>query len=367
MTGHVRARSLGSFEIRYSLGVDPATGRRKTATATVKGSRKDAERELRRLLRQVDLGEHAKAGPMTTGAWLTQWLGLVEETLAPQSYLRYSSVIRCRLAPTIGDVLLAKLTPAHIAEAYAGMTMLAPRTRHLIHRVLVAALGRAVELQLLARNPAGAFRHRLPRIEATEMAVLTAEQIQLVLEAAVDTGLHTPILLALATGARRGECLALRWRNVNLDAGTVLISESMEQRGGQAKAPKNNRSRTVTLPAFAVTALRARKVVQAEELLRLGVRQNGDTMVCARADGTAPSPDVTTEGFHRLAAKLGLPVHFHSLRHSHATLLLAAGVHPKVAQERLGHSTVALTIDLYSHVSEGMQRDAADKLDKLLG
>lgn len=364
MTGHIRQRSPGSFEIRYAVD-----GKRKTAT--VRGTKRDAEKELRRLLRQVDLGEHADAGQMTTGAWLTQWLGLVEETLAPQSHDRYETIIRCHLAPALGDVPLAKLAANHIAAAYAGLRM-APSTRRLIHRVLVAALARAVELSMIPRNPANVLRRRLPRVEATEMAVLTAEQVRRLLDA-VGPGedLHAPVLLALATGARRGECLALCWRNVNLDAGTVLISESTEKRTGQparAKAPKNNRSRTVTLPSLAVAALRARKLAQAQELLRLGVRQDGSTLVCTRADGQVPSPVGLTIAFRRLMATLDLPnIHFHSLRHTHATQLLAAGVHPKVAQERLGHSTVALTIDLYSHVSEGMQRDAADKLDRLLG
>ena len=163
--------------------------------------------------------------------------------------------------------------------------------------------------------------------------------------------------------------MALRWRNVDLDNGTVLIAESLEQRRGvpiRSKAPKGEKQRSVALPAFAVDALRSLKLRQTEQMFALGARVDGDTLVCMRRDGRAPSPASVTSTFTRLVARLpGMPaIHFHSLRHSHATALLQAGVHPKVAQERLGHASVAITLDLYSHVSSDMDKDAADRLDR---
>ena len=135
------------------------------------------------------------------------------------------------------------------------------------------------------------------------------------------------------------------------------------------KAPKTNKSRAITLPAFAVTELRRLKVQQAEELLAMGVRQTADTLVCPRFDGEPLSPNSLTHEFTRLVGRMkGFPrVRFHDLRHSHATTLLETGVHPKAVQERLGHSTITTTMDIYSHVTETMQTDAAARLDEALG
>jgi integrase len=168
---------------------------------------------------------------------------------------------------------------------------------------------------------------------------------------------------------RRGEVFALRWKNVDLTRGSVRVTESLEQTktGIRFKAPKNERARAITLPGFAIAELHRLKRQQAEELLKLGVRQTGETLVCARADGQPLQPQSLTHQFTRLIKRVrDLPrVRFHDLRHSHATQLLLAGVHPKVAQERLGHAAITTTLDLYSHVTETMQGDAAEKLDAL--
>lgn len=376
-TGHIRQRSPGSFELRYSIGTDPATGKRKMATATVRGSRKDAEKELRRLLRSLDIGDHVDPNRVTVREWLATWLDAVRAEVAPKTHERYGEIVSNFLVPALGNLQLAKLAPVHIQEAYNALAVggrrdgkeggLSPRTRRHIHRILSAALGRAVEQQLLARNPADAFRKRLPKVERREMATLTAEQSQQLLAAIGHTRVYWPVLIALATGMRRGEILALRWRNIDLDRGNVRVVESLEQTkvGLRAKAPKSEKARAITLPVFAIDDLRRLKRQQAEELLALGVRQVGDTLLCARADGEPMQPRSLTHEFTRLVARVkDIPrVRFHDLRHSHATQLLLAGVHPKVAQERLGHSTISVTLDLYSHVSATMQEDAAAKID----
>jgi integrase len=207
----------------------------------------------------------------------------------------------------------------------------------------------------------------LPKVERREMATLTAEQSALLLDAVRHSHVYWPVLIALATGARRGETLALRWKNVDLDRSTVRIVESLEQTrsGLRFKAPKTEKARAISLPAFAVNELRRLKLEQAEELLKVGIRQSSDTLVCARRDGEPLQLQSLTHEFPRFLARLkDFPrVRFHDLRHTHATQLLLAGVHPKVAQERLGHSTISTTLDLYSHVTATMQEDAASRLD----
>jgi integrase len=199
------------------------------------------------------------------------------------------------------------------------------------------------------------------------MMTLSTDQAGRLLEAIRHHRVYWPALIALATGMRRGEILAVRWRNLDLERGVLRVVESLEQTkaGTRFKRPKNEKTRAITLPAFAVDELRQRKREQAEELLRLGVRQDGNTLVCARADGSVMLPTSLTHEFAKVSGRVdGVPrVRFHDLRHSHATQLLTEGVHPKVAQERLGHSTISVTLDLYSHVTETMQEDAAARLD----
>jgi hypothetical protein len=163
-SGHIRERSPGSFELRYNLGTDPATGKRKVATATVHGSRKDAERELRRLLRSLDTGDHVDPTRITVREWLTTWLATIKPEISPRSHECYTDIVKDRLAPAFANLPLVKLAPTHIQRVYTEWSVggrrdgkdgpLAPQSRRLIHRVLSAALNRAVELQLVARNPA---------------------------------------------------------------------------------------------------------------------------------------------------------------------------------------------------------------------
>lgn len=376
-TGHVRQRTPGSWELRYSLGTDPATGKRRMATTTVKGNRRDAEKELRRLLRTLDTGEHVDPTNMTVRSWLTQWLEGKRDEISPKTHERYQEIINNFLIPALGALPLSKLAPINIDKAYSGWAIggrrdgkpggLSPLTRRYIHVVLKSSLARAVEQQLLARNPADIFTKRLPKVERKEMVTLSPEQMAQLLESIKYSVTYWPVLVALATGMRRGEVLALRWKNIDLDRGTLRVVQSLEQtkKGLRFKDTKTGRVRAITLPTYAVEELRRFKRQQAEELFALGIRQTGETLACCRADGEPLQPRSLTQQFTKLVKGVkNLPrVRYHDTRHTHATQLLADGVHPKVAQERLGHSTITTTMDLYSHVTETMQADAAVRLD----
>jgi integrase len=375
--GHITERSPGHWLIRYSRGTDPATGKRHRANVTFRGDRKSAEKELRRLQKAIDDGAHVDPSRITVRDWLAQWLDTIRPEVAPKTHERYGELVRHFLAPALGNLQLGKLAPVHIQQCYTELAEggrrdgkpggLSPRTRRQIHAVLSSALSRAVELQLLARNPAEVFRKRQPRIERKEMVALTVEQSQRLLAALRHSRVYWPVLLALSTGMRRGEILALRWRNIDLDRGSLRVIESLEQTkaGLRFKPPKNGRTRVITLPAFVVDELRRLRREQAEELLVLGSPQDDATVVCARADGLPLQPRSLTHEFSVLMAHIKdvPPVRFHDLRHSHATQLLAAGLHPKVAQERLGHSTITTTMDIYSHVTAQVHEDAAARID----
>jgi integrase len=293
--------------------------------------------------------------------------------LTPRSRERYAEIVTKNILPLLGTVLLAKLQPAMISAAYAsalrsgradGKGGLSPGSVHYIHRVLRQALGQAVAWKLLAHNPAAAVRP--PKCERKDMAALDTTATARLIEAARESSLFIPILLAVLCGLRRGEIAALRWRAIDLERGELSVVASIEQSraGVREKPPKSGRGRTIAMPGLLIEELHAHRRQQAESLLRVGIRRSDDVHVVTRPDGAPFKPQTFSQTFPLLLAKLGLArIRFHDLRHTHATQLLSSGVHPKVAQERLGHHSIAMTLDLYSHVMPGMQADAADRVD----
>jgi integrase len=244
---------------------------------------------------------------------------------------------------------------------------LSPRSVCLMHRVLSQAMKQAVKWQLLAQNPCDAVSP--PRVERKQMKVLDADGTAAIIEAARPRALFMPILLGAMCGLRRGELAALRWRSIDLDAGQISVVASLEQTnsGVRLKPPKSGRARTVALPSLAIEELRRHRVKQAEELLRLGIRQTDETHVCLQPNYEPWAPRNLSSAFIKFIKASGLPrVRLHDLRHSHATHLLMANVHPKIVQERLGHANIATTMDLYTHVMPGMQDEAATRIDAAL-
>jgi integrase len=222
--------------------------------------------------------------------------------------------------------------------------------------------------QLLPRNPADAVEP--PRPARKEMAALDEKQTASLLQLARDTPLSIPILLAVTTGLRRGELLALRWEDLDLQAATLAVRRTLEQTHGaltfkQPKTPKSRR--VVAVPRLTIDALRSHRSEQAKNRLLLGAAYQDDGLICAKPDGRPVDPRSVSHAFAALIRRSGLRrVRFHDRRHSHATQLLAQGIHPKVVSERLGHSTVGITLDVYSHVLPSMQEEAARRIDVAL-
>jgi len=376
MKGHIRERSPGHWAIVIETR-DPQTGKRKRKWHSFKGTKRKAQDECARLISEINGGLYLEPNKTTVAAYLDRWLDHMKAQVAPRSHERYAEIARKNIVPLLGALTLSKLQPAQISDAYAkalangrrdGKGGLAPRTVHHMHQVLKQALGQAVRWQLLVRNPADAVEP--PKVERQRLDTYDMGQTVELIEALRGTPMLIPVVLAALCELRRGELLALRWRNVDLDRAQLSVVESAEQTadGVRYKEPKNGRSRTVALSASVVADLRARRLGQAQELLRVGKGLSGDDFVVAQADGTPLQPRSLTHAWIKLfAGKTSLPrVRFHDLRHAHATHLLASGVHPKVASERLGHSEVGITLDLYSHVIPGMQEDAVARVDEAM-
>jgi len=274
-------------------------------------------------------------------------------------------------------VRLAKLRAEQISEAYSKLLLngrrdgkeggLSPKTVHRMHTMLKQALAQACSWRMISYNPAALVKP--PKVPRKEMRTLDTNATAKMIEAARGTPIFIPILLGVLCGLRRGEICGLHWRSVDLDAGTLSVVASAVKVGGDVheKEPKSGRGRAVTLPPMLVTELRRHRLQQSEWLLRIGVRLTDNHHVCTREDGAPFYPSSLTRSFTQFMRQHGLPpVRLHDLRHSHATHLLAAGVHPKIAQERLGHSSIGITLDTYSHVLPGMQEDAVAKVDAAL-
>ena len=377
MRGSIQKRGKDSWRLVFDLERDHA-GKRKQKAVTFRGSKRDAEAELSRILAEIESGGFVDAGNITVAEYYERWLAHVATKTSAKTHERYDEIIRLGIAPNLGTIKLSSLRPIHIQTFYAealnsGSAQrtggLSARTVLHYHRILSQGLKQAVKWQLLPRNPAEAVEP--PRPVQKEMLVLDGDQIARLIDAVTGTTLYMPTLLAVSTGMRRGEILASRWSDIDLDRGMLSVAQTLEKsrKGGlQFKQPKTKRSRrNITLPQITIHALKKHRVETAKILLRLGTGWNENGLVCARLDGSPINPNTLTSGFASLMRRTDIPkVTFHGLRHTHATQLFKEGVHPKIVQERLGHSTVAVTLDLYSHVMPGMQEDAAKKVDRAL-
>ncbi len=377
MKGHIVKRSETSWSLVFDIGQDEQ-GKRKQKWVTVQGTKKEAERELTRLLHEMNTGMYVEPSKMTVTEYLEYWLEHYAKTnVATKTLDGYRESIRVYIVPQLGKHQLAKLQTAHIQAYYAYAQRegrkrfpggLSARSVLHHHRVLREALQQAVKWQFLGRNPADAVVP--PRPERTEMKVLDEAQTARLLTVAEGTRFYLPVLVAVTTGLRRGEVLGLRWEDIDLDAGMLSVRQSLGQtrQGPQFKPPKTEKSRRgVSLPALTTEALRRHREEQQKEKVLLGDAYQDKGLVLANPIGEAWTPNALTKGFGFLLAKHDLPrVRFHDLRHTHATQLLRQKVHPKVVSERLGHSTVNLTLDTYSHILPGMQEEAAEGVDKAL-
>jgi integrase len=376
MKGHIRERSPGRWAIILDQR-DQATGNRKRKWHAFRGTKRQAQDECARLVSEIQRGTYVEPSKITIAEFLDKWLLDIRGRVSPKTFERYDQVCRKNIMPLLGAIALPKLKPMQISQFYAqalqsgqrdGSGGLSARTVHHMHVILKGALAQAVKWDMLQRNPAAAVKP--PRVPPGKMNTYDLAQTAVLLEAMRGTRMFVPIMLGVLCGLRRGEIAALRWRSVDIDGASLDIVESAEQTnegGVRYKEPKGGRARTVALSATVANELRAHRLRRAEELLKLGVRLTDDMFVVARADGQPLQPRSITHEWARLIAARRLPrIRFHDLRHAHATHLLASGVHPKIASERLGHSKVGITMDLYSHVLPGMQEGAAASVDDAL-
>lgn len=375
MAGSIIRRGERTFLVRVYMGSDPETGKQKFHHKTIHGRKKDAQAYLNKVLREKDLGIFVEPARMSLNQYLDRWLTTAARPrLRPSTFQSYEYVLRQYIRPTLGSRPLDKITPLDIQALYTalGKRGLSSRTIRYSHTVLRNAMSQAVRWRLLAHNPATDVD--LPKQRREEMRPLSPTEARRFLEAAAEDSLGILFELLLTTGLRPGEALGLTWPDVDLEAGRLHVQRSLSKdaKGGdwRLQPPKTPRARrTVPLLPSTVQALRRHRRHQAEERLKAGTAwRDSDLVFTGRNGAPLEYRNLVKRHFKRVLEKAGLPnnIRLYDLRHTCATLLLAAGENPKIVSERLGHASIAMTLDVYSHVLPDMQESAVAKLNGLL-
>jgi len=372
MRGHIVKRGNNSYSIVLSLGYDPKAGRYKQQWVTVKGTKKDTEKRLAELLHQLDTGAYMKPGKTTVADYLNQWLvEYVKPNLSPRGFERYQGIITKHLIPNFSNIPLTQLRPEHLQKHYTSWLNngLSARTVRYHHAVIHKALQVALTWGLVSRNVADGVN--VPRIRRNEMQTWDEHEIFRFLEAAKDSPYYVLFYTALFTGMRRSELLALRWQDIDFIFSQVYVNRSLHHlKDGsyvftQTKSAKSRR--TIALSPSAILTLREYKENQVLERAMLGIPLKDDDLIFSTLEGNPLRPNTITRSWTTLAARAGVKViRLHDARHTHASLMLKQGIHPKIVQERLGHASIQMTLDTYSHVVPGLQQAAAESFDKIL-
>ncbi len=368
-TGQVIKRGERVYLVRIYLGVDPDTGRRRYHNKTIHGTKKDAEAYKSRFLAAKDMGSYVEPSRMLLDEYLDQYLDTVKTSVAAGTFESYADQLRLYIRPELGRHQLSSITPLEIQNVYNAMSErgLSARVVRYAHSILKKALKQAVIWRMLSINPAEHLS--LPRQRPKEMQTLSVKEARMFRLACAEISHGVLFELLLVTGLRPGEALGLKWGDVGLDENRLTVRRTLT-RTKEFKEPKTPRARrTIPIPPSTTQALRRHRKQQLEDRLKAGPEYTDKDLVFADPKGFPLShANVVRRHFKPLLVDLGLPesLRIYDLRHTCATLLLAGGENPKIVSERLGHASISLTLDTYSHVLPDMQAKAAEKLESML-
>ncbi len=372
MAGQIIPRGERTWLVRVFLGRDSAKGKRRYLNKTIRGTKKDAQRFLNGVLRDIDLGTFIEPSGVTLNEYFDKWL---ESAARPRVSRRtadgYAGLLSRYIRGPLGSRRLDRLQALDIQKVYGEMQAegLSARVVRHTHSALHNALKQAVKWGLLVRNPSDLVE--LPKVPHKERRVLALDEAVRFLKFADNMPRGLIFELALITGMRPEEYLALQWSDIDFDHGTATIQRALvrHKKEWNFEKPKTPRSRrNVPLPSLLLHKLTEHRRKQNEERLKAGPQWHTHGLVFCSGTGTPLSiPSLTYRYFRPILKEADLPqIRLYDLRHSCATLLLMAEENPKVVSERLGHSTIVLTLDTYSHVLPTMQQRATAKLEKML-
>lgn len=371
-----KRRKTSTWTVWYELPREPHEKRKQKIQGGF-ASRKDAVAWFTKKAEELRQGIAPADDRQTLEQYLRQWLESIADSVSGSARHAYCNYAERHIIPELGQIRVAELRAHHVEKAKARwatakvgrrkkkVAQLSPRTVHHIFSTLRTALYRAKRQRLIAVNPCELVDP--PRVERKEMRALDASGAAALLRACESSTIGSAIVTALGTGLRRGELLALRWGDVDLERGMLTVRRAIDRVDGRSrfKEPKTNRSRrTISLPKFVADRLRRHRIKQAQWYLHHGLgHTTAETPVFERG-GEAWVPNTFGTVFARTLHDAGVPhVRLHDLRHSFASMALAAGVDLKTVSTALGHSTISTTADIYAHVTDSLMRDAADRID----
>lgn len=370
MAGHVE-KSGSTWKVIIELGRDEEGKRIRRAFRGFK-TKKEAQGFLNDKEHELKTGTFIDRNSGTVAELLKQWMEDKRAQVRVTTYRGYEWLVERHLIPHLGHIRLDELKPIHLQTAYRkmmdGEKPLSNRSVKHAHQILSQTLDRAVKWGMLPRNIADAVDS--PRAKKTNMAVWDEISTRTFLEAAQGDDYYILFLLAVYTGMRKSEIMGLRWADVDLQTAQLSIRQTLvyNGHGGEFGLPKTNRGqRPIAIPTFVVDTLITHKRQQNAIRLRCGSSWEDHDLVMCLQNGKPLVHRTVDNHWYALLEKAALPkIRFHDIRHTHATLLLKQGVHPKIVSERLGHSAIGITLDTYSHVLPGLQEQAATMFQDML-
>jgi len=368
--GHIRKRG-DKWCFVVDLGYDENNKRKQKWYSGFK-TKKEAQGKLTEILQTINTGQFVENTNATLNDFLFRWLNdYVSINVSHNTFESYKYVICNHLIPAFGKTKVINLKATTIQRFYSDTvknTNLSTTTVLYIHKVLKQALNHAVKWRLIHFNPCASVDP--PRKSKQEANYLQEDELFTLLDHCCGKPIHIPVFLATTTGMRRGEILGLRWKDIALDEGMIYVSNNLQlvNKGLELTSTKTDKSkRPIKMNETTIVYLKRHRIMQAKNKLMLGEEYNDMDFVCCWDHGVPFRPDYITQTFGRIIEKIKITkISFHDLRHTHATLLLKEGIHPKIVSERLGHSKVSITLDTYSHVIPDMQTEAAEKIEERL-
>lgn len=368
MRGHIRKRG-NSWAVVVDAGRDE-DGRRRQRWHSDFRTKREANEALTEILGQLASGQYVAPSKLSVGGFLEdEWLPAVRGRLRPLTFESYAGNIRNHVVPRLGSVPMQQLTSPMLNTMYVELgATLSPRTVRYIHSIVRRALADAIKWNRLTRNPADTADPPSSRAgSSSQMKTWSGPELGRFLDSVRDDRLYACWHFLAMTGCRRGEALGIRWRDLDLENGRATIVQSVVANRAIAETKTERGRRTLALDAGTVAALVDHREAQLQERALLGQPADDRNLVFCNPDGTPIWPRSMSRAFANRVDATDLPrVRLHDLRHGHATLALLAGVHPKVVQERLGHATISITLDVYSHAIPAMQEDAAARVAALV-
>ena len=369
--GSIRERKDGLWEARYTVGRNPATGKQVRKSVYGK-TQQEVRKKLTAITSDLDNGVFTEPSKLTFGNWLKIWLDEYCGSIKPRTKSLYENCIEYRIKPFLGSVKLQKLKPAMIQKFYNdalngkqdNKKAISPKTVKNLHGIVHKALQQAVEIGYIKLNPAAVCV--LPKVQKAKINPMDEQQTKLFIKAIANEPLRRLFLVALFTGMREGEVIGLTWDNVDLKNGTIYITQQLQRHDGEYKLmpPKNSKSRLIVPAPYIMDILKEEQTAQKENRLKAGpLWENKKGFVFTNAIGGHYSQQYVHKKFKNVVQSIEMPsLRFHDLRHTYAVAAIRAGDDIKTVSEKLGHASVAFTLDIYGHVTDEMKQSSAERM-----